>query len=135
MDEITNKNDTLAHSQVDKCWIFWTYFEHRLRGLSQNFKVYSSGVNTTRRIFHFSYVTHTLGVATKRWDKNNKTCVMKTILDDEKGGHAIKRLECFPKELYMYGKFLPAFEKLYRDAGKTVQLGPVVHFQSRRRTE
>ena len=46
------------------------------------------------------------------------------MLDDDKGGELVNKLSLFPKEMDMYQKYLPAFEKLYKDVGWNIQLGP-----------
>lgn len=46
------------------------------------------------------------------------------MLDDDKGGELVNKLSLFPKEMEMYQKYLPAFEKLYKDVGWNIQLGP-----------
>ncbi|XP_037929545.1 uncharacterized protein LOC119681821 [Teleopsis dalmanni] len=53
-----------------------------------------------------------------------KSYVLKTMLDEDKGGREINRMSLFPKEKIMYEKYLPAFEALYVAAGKKVQLAP-----------
>lgn len=58
-------------------------------------------------------------ISTKR-----KTYVLKTMMDDDRGGDVINKLDLFPKELQMYDKYLPAFEELYRNVGWRVQFGP-----------
>ena len=52
----------------------------------------------------------------------HKSYILKTMLDDDKGGEMINKLSLFPKELQMYQKYLPAFEKLYENAGEKLQL-------------
>ncbi|XP_013097218.2 uncharacterized protein LOC106080388 [Stomoxys calcitrans] len=54
----------------------------------------------------------------------NKTYILKTMLDDDKGGELINKLALFPKEMQMYGEFLPAFENLYKAARWNIQLAP-----------
>lgn len=38
-----------------------------------------------------------------------------------------KEMNFFDKEIEIYGKFLPAFEKLYKEIGEDVQLGPKLY--------
>lgn len=53
-----------------------------------------------------------------------KTYVLKTMLDDDKGGKLVNELCLFPKEMEMYRTFLPAFEKLYKDVGWDIRMAP-----------
>ncbi|XP_073820525.1 uncharacterized protein [Musca autumnalis] len=53
-----------------------------------------------------------------------KTYIFKTMLDDDKGGELINKLSLFPKEMEMYGKYLPAFEELYKAVGWNIQISP-----------
>lgn len=46
------------------------------------------------------------------------------MLDADKGGEMVNKLSLFPKEMEMYGKYLPAFENIYKAAGWDIQLGP-----------
>ncbi|XP_075145279.1 uncharacterized protein LOC142220176 [Haematobia irritans] len=53
-----------------------------------------------------------------------KTYIFKTMLEADKGGDLVNQLSLFPKEMEMYGTYLPAFENLYRQAGWHIQLAP-----------
>ncbi|KAH8330967.1 hypothetical protein KR067_009615 [Drosophila pandora] len=56
--------------------------------------------------------------------QKRKSYVVKTTLDADKGGKAVKEFRYFYKEQQMYSTYLPAFEKLYRDAGHSLELVP-----------
>ncbi|XP_017017427.1 uncharacterized protein [Drosophila kikkawai] len=56
--------------------------------------------------------------------KKRKSYVMKTALDSDKGGKGMNEFRYYHKEQQMYSTYLPAFEKLYREAGHPVQLNP-----------
>ncbi|XP_075164820.1 uncharacterized protein LOC142237306 [Haematobia irritans] len=53
-----------------------------------------------------------------------KSYILKTMLDEDKGGAVFNKLPLFPKEMKMYRTYLPAFEKLYKAAGCDIQLAP-----------
>lgn len=53
-----------------------------------------------------------------------KTYALKTMLDEDKGGEVINKMSLFPKEMAMYGTYLPAFENLYKAVGWNIQLAP-----------
>ncbi|XP_053959816.1 uncharacterized protein LOC128864258 isoform X2 [Anastrepha ludens] len=106
MGEITNPNENLC---VPK-WISADYFV----------KVLEKDGEDYAEISKFTAVAATPPDGSRK----HKTYVMKTMLDDDCGGREINNLEMFPKELEMYAKFLPAFEKLYKDVGKPVKLAP-----------
>ncbi|XP_075145281.1 uncharacterized protein LOC142220178 [Haematobia irritans] len=57
-----------------------------------------------------------------------KSYVMKTMLDDNKGGTFINTLNLFPKERLMYESILPQLEKLYEDSGSQVKFSPKCHW-------
>ncbi|KAM7360749.1 uncharacterized protein ACRADG_007461 [Cochliomyia hominivorax] len=54
----------------------------------------------------------------------HKTYILKTTLDNDKGGDLFESLTLFPKERKMYQKYLPAFEELYKSVGLHIQLAP-----------
>ncbi|XP_065354505.1 uncharacterized protein LOC135948977 [Calliphora vicina] len=54
----------------------------------------------------------------------HKTYILKTMIDDDKGGELFNNLALFPKEMEMYQKYLPAFEGLYKAVGWNIQLAP-----------
>ncbi|KAM7360748.1 uncharacterized protein ACRADG_007453 [Cochliomyia hominivorax] len=62
----------------------------------------------------------------------HKTYVLKTMLDNDKGGAIINKLSLFPKEMEMYHKYLPAFEKLYADKGWQIQFAPKCLFTEKK---
>ncbi|XP_075145280.1 uncharacterized protein LOC142220177 [Haematobia irritans] len=53
-----------------------------------------------------------------------KSYILKTMMEDDKGGAVINKLSLFPKEMEMYEKYLPAFEKLYEAVGWNIRLAP-----------
>ncbi|XP_067646954.1 uncharacterized protein [Eurosta solidaginis] len=53
-----------------------------------------------------------------------KSYIVKTMLDDDKGGTIINSLNLFPKEKLMYERILPHLEKLYHDIGTKVKFAP-----------
>ncbi|XP_054725755.1 uncharacterized protein LOC129235756 [Anastrepha obliqua] len=53
-----------------------------------------------------------------------KSYIVKTTLDDDKGGTLINALNLFPKEKLMYERILPQLEQLYHDLGKNVIFAP-----------
>ncbi|XP_065354508.1 uncharacterized protein LOC135948980 [Calliphora vicina] len=62
----------------------------------------------------------------------HKTYVLKTMLDDDKGGAVINKLALFPKEMEMYHKYLPAFEELYTAVGWNIKLCPKCLFTEKK---
>ncbi|KAM7362722.1 uncharacterized protein ACRADG_013291 [Cochliomyia hominivorax] len=58
----------------------------------------------------------------------HKTYILKTMLDNDKGGEVINNLPLFPKEREMYGKYLPAFEELYKSIDWNIKLAPKCWF-------
>ncbi|XP_073820526.1 uncharacterized protein [Musca autumnalis] len=65
-----------------------------------------------------------LDLEMKDGSSKSKTYVFKTMLEEDKGGAIINKLSLFPKEMEMYGKYLPAFEELYKAVGWNIQLSP-----------
>ncbi|XP_017104268.2 uncharacterized protein [Drosophila bipectinata] len=65
-----------------------------------------------------------LDLELKDGSQQRKSYVVKTTLDADKGGKAINEFRYFHKEQQMYSTYLPAFEKLYRDAGHPIKLAP-----------
>ncbi|XP_061393303.1 uncharacterized protein LOC133328773 [Musca vetustissima] len=65
-----------------------------------------------------------MGLEMKDGSIKPKTYIFKTMLEEEKGGSIINKLSLFPKEMEMYGKYLPAFEELYKAVGWNIQLSP-----------
>ncbi|XP_011176539.1 uncharacterized protein LOC105208414 isoform X1 [Zeugodacus cucurbitae] len=53
-----------------------------------------------------------------------KSYIVKTMLDDDKGGTLINSLNLFPKEKLMYEQILPQLEQFYHVLGKKVKFAP-----------
>ncbi|XP_067633475.1 uncharacterized protein [Eurosta solidaginis] len=124
MSKIKNPNEDLL---IPK-WITVDYFEKVLTNDGEIFEkisnftpvaATSAGENFTSIILRIH-----LGLELKDGSKRHKTYIMKTMLDDEHGGSKVNEMDLFPKELLMYEKYLPAFEELYRSAGKPKKLAP-----------
>uniref|UniRef100_A0A0A1XS26 Uncharacterized oxidoreductase dhs-27 n=1 Tax=Zeugodacus cucurbitae TaxID=28588 RepID=A0A0A1XS26_ZEUCU len=120
MDESTNTN-------IPK-WINVDYFKPILKNDGEDYRKIMkftpvAAIGPGENFVSVMLRIH-LDLELKDGSKKHKTYVMKTMLEDEAGSDVIERLELFPKELDMYGIFLPAFEKLYKDAGKPVQFAP-----------
>ncbi|EDV53689.1 uncharacterized protein LOC6554994 [Drosophila erecta] len=65
-----------------------------------------------------------LDIEMKDGTQKRKSYVVKTMLDLVKGGKAVHEMRYFHKEQQMYSTYLPQFEKIYREAGRSVQLMP-----------
>ncbi|XP_055382806.1 uncharacterized protein LOC129612968 [Condylostylus longicornis] len=50
--------------------------------------------------------------------------ILKMMPQNDVGADVVKKMNLFPKEMQMYGKIIPEFEKLYADIGKSVTFGP-----------
>ncbi|KAH8267603.1 hypothetical protein KR018_000655 [Drosophila ironensis] len=72
--------------------------------------------------FHKLYITYTF--CQSDGSQTKKSYIVKTTLDAEKGGKQVNEFRYFHKEQQMYSTYLPAFEKLYREAGHPMQLMP-----------
>lgn len=57
-----------------------------------------------------------------------KSYIMKTMLDNDKGGTFINTLNLFPKEKLMYETILPQLEALYVENGSKVKFAPKCHW-------
>ncbi|XP_023305297.2 uncharacterized protein LOC111687113 [Lucilia cuprina] len=62
----------------------------------------------------------------------HKTYILKTMIDDDKGGDIVNKLSLFPKEMAMYQKYLPAFEELYKTVGWHIKLSPKCLFSEKK---
>ncbi|XP_017144148.1 uncharacterized protein LOC108156910 [Drosophila miranda] len=57
-----------------------------------------------------------------------KSYVLKTMLDDAQGNGFVNTLNIFPKEKQMYDLIIPQLEQLYEQSGLTVQFAPKCHW-------
>ncbi|KAH8384015.1 hypothetical protein KR009_011744 [Drosophila setifemur] len=65
-----------------------------------------------------------LDLKLKDGSQKRKSYVVKTTLDMDKGGKAVNEFRYFHKEQQMYSTYLPAFEKLYQEAGHPIKMMP-----------
>ncbi|XP_037949823.1 uncharacterized protein LOC119680883 [Teleopsis dalmanni] len=123
-NDIINPNENL---EIPK-WITADYFTNILEKDEPNYKKVikftpTAAIPPGENFTSIMLRVH-IDLEMKDGSKKRKTYVLKTQLDDEKGGSDIKKMSLFPKEMEMYRTYLPAFEELYEAAGWQVQLSP-----------
>lgn len=59
-----------------------------------------------------------------KYELSGKNLIENVVIKTEPSNEMISMMELFPKETEMYESVIPAFEKLYEDAGEKVQFAP-----------
>ncbi|XP_030374816.1 uncharacterized protein LOC115624328 [Scaptodrosophila lebanonensis] len=113
-------------------WINETYFKKLLRRELSDF----------RKILNLSIIPATppgenytsllmriiIDIEMKDGFTQQKSYIMKTMLDDEVGGTFINSLNIFPKEKKMYEQIIPQLEQIYEQHGKQIKFAPKCHW-------
>lgn len=59
-----------------------------------------------------------------KFELGGKNIIENVVIKTEPSNEMVSMMELFPKEMEMYEKIIPAFEKLYKDVGEIVQFAP-----------
>ncbi|KAM7360750.1 uncharacterized protein ACRADG_007469 isoform 1-T2 [Cochliomyia hominivorax] len=129
-EEIVNPNEYL---NIPK-WINEDYFRPILEKNIPHFKAITkfTPIAATAPGENYTSVMVRVIIDFELKDGNTKqiSYILKTFLDPNNEGAAfVAAMNLFPKEKQMYANYIPKFEKLYKDAGVNVKIGPkCLHF-------
>ncbi|XP_017488034.1 PREDICTED: uncharacterized protein LOC108376340 [Rhagoletis zephyria] len=124
MPDNSSKFNPDAQLDIPK-WINVKYFEKILHKEDENFQkilklavipATPPGENYTSLMMRIL-----MDIELKDGYTQQKAYIVKTTLDDDKGGTLINALNLFPKEKLMYERILPELEQLYHDLDKKVK--------------
>ncbi|XP_065366619.1 uncharacterized protein LOC135959585 [Calliphora vicina] len=131
MPDNSSKFNPNLHLDIPK-WINEKYFENILKKDVANFKkiLKFTTIPATPPGENYTSIMLRIKMDIELDDgfTEQKSYIMKTMLDNDKGGTFINTLNLFPKEKLMYETILPQLESLYEEYGSKVKFAPKCHW-------
>uniref|UniRef100_A0A1L8DYN9 Putative ecdysteroid kinase n=1 Tax=Nyssomyia neivai TaxID=330878 RepID=A0A1L8DYN9_9DIPT len=122
----TSQKEEAPKNAIPK-WLNKFFFNDMLRKEFESFRVIRVSIApATGKGENYASVMYRVKLQLENKEKNivQKSFIVKTIPDLGIHQEMLKQFNVFPKEIEMYSNIIPAFEKMYENAGVKITFGP-----------